>query len=89
MKMTEARKEYLKEYKKEKLKRVPLEMPHEMYTHVLQHSALQGESVNGFIRRAIQETMERDHNPGTNSDEKSNRFRESLRALSNAEEAAK
>lgn len=89
MKMTEARKEYLKEYKKEKLKRVPLEMPHEMYTHVLQHSALQGESVNGFIRRAIQETMERDDNPVTSSDEKSNRFREKLRALNNKQEAVK
>ena len=89
MKMTDERKEYLKEYKKGKLKRVPLEMPHEMYTHVLQHSALQGESVNGFIRRAIQETMERDNNLGTSIDEKNSKFREKLRALNNEQEAVK
>ena len=56
------RKEYLINYHKEKLKRVPLDLPLQKYEEVKTHSQETGESVNGFIKRAINETMERDKN---------------------------
>ena len=54
------RKEYLNTYHKTKLKRVPLDMPLEMYDRLKNHSQKRSETVNGFIKRAINETMERD-----------------------------
>ena len=54
------RKEYLKNYHKEKLKRVPLDLPLEKYDEVKNHAISHNESVNGFIKRAIDETMIRD-----------------------------
>lgn len=33
---------------------------------IKEHAASRGESLNGFIIRAIHETMERDNNPGKN-----------------------
>lgn len=56
------RKEYLINYHKEKLKRVPLDLSLQKYEEVKTHSQETGESVNGFIKRAINETMERDKN---------------------------
>lgn len=89
MAYNEKSKAYTLEYKKQYIKRVPLDIQYDLYGKLYVHAHERGESVNGFIKRAIQETMERDHNPGTSNDEKSNRFREALRALSNAEEAVK
>ena len=56
------RKEYITNYHKTKLKRVPLDLPLQKYEEVKTHSQETGESVNGFIKRAINETMERDKN---------------------------
>lgn len=55
------RKEYLVNYHKEKIKRIPLDVPKEKYAQIKEHAADRGESVNGFIKRAIDETMERDN----------------------------
>ena len=55
------RKEYLYNYHKEKLKRVPLDLPLDKFSEIKDHSQKTGESVNGFIKRAINETMERDN----------------------------
>ncbi len=55
------RKEYLNNYHKEKLKRVPLDLTKEYYEKIKLHSQERSESVNGFIKRAISETMERDN----------------------------
>ena len=55
------RKEYLYKYHKEKLKRVPLDLPLDKFSEIKDHSQKTGESVNGFIKRAINETMERDN----------------------------
>ena len=52
---------YIAEYKRKNLKRVPLELPLEMYSRVKEHSQEHSETVNGFIKRAINETMERDN----------------------------
>lgn len=45
---------------KEELKQVQLDMQRTQYEVVQAHAQAQGESVNGFIKRAIRETMERD-----------------------------
>ena len=54
------RKEYLLEYHKTKLKRVPLDLPLQKYEEVKSHCQERSESVNGFIKRAIEEQMKRD-----------------------------
>ncbi len=58
--MTEERKKYLNDYHKEHLKRVPLDLTLDKYEEVKKHSQERSESVNGFIKRAIDETMKRD-----------------------------
>lgn len=85
----EKSKAYTLEYKKQYIKRVPLDIQYDLYGKMYVHARERGESVNGFIKRAIQETMERDHNPVASSDEKNSRFREKLRALNNEQEAVK
>ena len=53
-------KAYVKKYKADNIKRVPLDMQRAQYEIVQTHAQAQGESVNGFVNRAIDETMERD-----------------------------
>lgn len=43
-----------------KIKRVPLDMQISDYDKVKAHAEAHNETVNGFIKRAIGETMERD-----------------------------
>lgn len=45
---------------KKKLKRVPLDLQIDKYNQVKNHADSRNESLNGFIKRAIDETMERD-----------------------------
>lgn len=52
--------EYDMQYAKEFLKRIPLDVKKEYYDIIKAHAEKQGETVNGFIKRAISETMERD-----------------------------
>ena len=52
--------EYDMNYAKEKLKRIPLDISKEQYEIIKEHAAKYDKSVNGFIKRAISETMERD-----------------------------
>ena len=51
---------YITEYKKEHLKRIPLEVTKEKYDLIKEHATANNETVNGFIKRAIDETMERE-----------------------------
>lgn len=53
---------YMKEYRKNKLKRIPLDVTPEQYESIKEHTDATHESVNGFIKRAINETIERDKN---------------------------
>jgi hypothetical protein len=53
--------EYNQKYAKERLKRIPLDVQRTWYTDILAHAKGSGETVNGFIKRAIRETMERDN----------------------------
>lgn len=54
------KKQYDIQYAKENLKRIPLDVPKQTYEQIKTHAEAHSESVNGFIKRAIGETMERD-----------------------------
>ncbi len=60
MALSEKRKESMYKYAKENLKRIPLDVPKSEYEAIKTHAARCDESVNGFVKRAISETMERD-----------------------------
>ncbi len=60
MAMSEERKNYLYNYQKEKLKRVPLDMKKSAYEQLLKTATAAGMSVNGYIKQAIAEKMERE-----------------------------
>ena len=60
MALSEQRKEYLYEYQKTKLKRIPLDVTKEKYEQIASAAAAQNEKVNGYIKKAIDERMERD-----------------------------
>ena len=54
------KKQYDIEYAKTHLKRVPLDLRLDKYIEIKAHAENNAETVNGFINRAIVETMERD-----------------------------
>jgi predicted HicB family RNase H-like nuclease len=56
----ESKAAYDMSYAKENLKRIPLDIPKEQYEKIKEHAAKHDKSVNGFIKRAIAETMKRD-----------------------------
>lgn len=60
MSMTDKRKEYIYRYAKKNLKRIPLDVPKSTYEEIKAHATTHNESVNGFIKRAITEALERD-----------------------------
>ena len=53
--------EYMRNYRKNKLRRIPFEVPIEKYEQIKSHTETTGETVNGFIKRAIDETIENDN----------------------------
>lgn len=53
------KKEYNKRYAKENYKRVSLLLNHDQYNDVKEASTANGESMNGFIKVAINERIER------------------------------
>ena len=58
--MAKTRSEINMEYAKRNLKRIPLDVQKEQYEIIKTHAETHGESVNGFIKRAINEAMERE-----------------------------
>lgn len=62
--MTEltAKTKYNMEYAKTKLKRIPLDVQKEKYEEIKAAADAAGKSVNGYIKAAIDEKMERDQN---------------------------
>ncbi len=60
MTLSDQRKEYLYDYQKSKLKRIPLDVQKEKYEEIKAAANHAGESVNGYIKKAIDERMERD-----------------------------
>ena len=61
---TEAQKRAQKNYM-EKFLRVEIRIQPEKGEKIKSHAQARGESLNGFINRAIDETMERDNNGGS------------------------
>ena len=59
-KYTEARKNGNRQWDKANLDRVSIAMPKGRKDEIKAHAEARGESVNGFINRAIEETMQRD-----------------------------
>lgn len=49
------------EYAKNKLKRIPLDVQKEKYEEIKVAATAAGESVNGYIKKAVDERMERDN----------------------------
>ena len=52
---------YNMNYAKTKLKRIPLDVQKEKYEEIKTAADSAGETVNGYIKRAIDERMERDN----------------------------
>lgn len=61
MALTEQRKDYLYNYQKEKLKRIPLDVTKEKYEKIKAAADAANEPVNGYIKKAIDERMQRDN----------------------------
>ena len=58
--MVKTRSEINIDYAKKNLKRIPLDVQKEQYEIIKAHAESRDETVNGFIKRAINETMARD-----------------------------
>ena len=65
MPITEKRKETMMEYARKNLKRIPLDVQKEHYERIKAHAEERGETINGFIKRAIDEAMQRDNHAVT------------------------
>ena len=59
MPLTESQKQARYNYAKKSLKRIPLDVQKEKYEEIKAAAEHSGESVNGYIKRAIDERMER------------------------------
>ena len=57
---SESKTEYNIRYAKEKLKRIPLDVQKEKYEEIKAAADAAGEKVNGYIKKAIDERMERE-----------------------------
>ncbi len=64
--MAKNRTSEINQYKREHLKRIPLEVKNEKYEQIKKHTESTNETVSGFIKRAIDETMENDISNKTN-----------------------
>lgn len=60
MAITDAQKKAVRKYKENNYDRVELSVPKGKKDTIKTHAETQEESLNGFINRAIDETMERD-----------------------------
>lgn len=59
---TSARGKSAVEYAKRSLKRIPLDVQKEKYDQIKESASVAGETVNGYIKKAIDERMEREKN---------------------------
>lgn len=79
--MPKERKEYLKQYQRDHIKRIPLNVQKEEYERMKTHIESRGETVNGFIKRAINETIAHDILPAPQVNAKLKKDSETLHAL--------
>ena len=61
MEYSEKKTEYNLNYAKTKLKRIPLDIQNEKYEEIRNAADQAGESVNGYIKKAIDQRIERDN----------------------------
>lgn len=61
MALSDKRKESMYNYAKANLKRIPLDVQKEKYEEIKTAATAAGESVNGYIKKAVDERMERDN----------------------------
>ena len=61
MEYSEKKTEYNLNYAKTKLKRIPLDIQNEKYEEIKNAADQAGESVNGYIKKAIDQGIERDN----------------------------
>jgi len=60
MATSEALKRAIKKYDQDKVDRIPLRVPKGQKEIIQAHAAKRGESINAFLNRAVNETMDRD-----------------------------
>ena len=60
MPSSDSKKKYDIQYAKDKLKRIPLDVQKEKYEEIKAAASASGEPINGYIKKAIDERMERD-----------------------------
>ncbi|SEL89343.1 hypothetical protein SAMN04487770_12016 [Butyrivibrio sp. ob235] len=58
---TEASAKASKKYRDKNIKRIPLDVQNAEYETIKKHAESRNEKINGFIKRAIRETIERDN----------------------------
>ena len=63
MAITESQKQATYKYHREKIKRVPLDMQKKEHEKLVKAASAAGMSVNGYIKKAISEKMEREQGP--------------------------
>ena len=61
MEYSEKKTEHNLNYAKTKLKRIPLDIQNEKYEEIKNAADQAGESVNGYIKKAIDQRIERDN----------------------------
>ena len=61
MASSEAAKRAVKKYDQEKIDRIAMRVPKGKREVIQAHAQEQGESINAFLNRAVDETTERDH----------------------------
>ena len=60
MALTEAQKKANSKYREKSIKRIPLDVQKEKHEEIKTAAGKTGESVNGYIKKAIDERMERE-----------------------------
>ena len=65
---SKAKRDYNVQYIKANIKRIPLDVQKDHYERIKTAADAAGESVNGYIKRAIDERMERDTKGADNAD---------------------
>ena len=61
MALTDAQRQATAKYKEKNIKRIPLDVQKEKYEEIKAAADAVGEKVNTYIKKAIDERMERDH----------------------------
>lgn len=74
MSVSKAQQKAVNKYVKEKYDRVNVTFPKGQKEIIKAHADKYGESVNGFIQRAVTETMQRDDTPASSTTEKDGEY---------------